>query len=176
MGCGSARQTGCMRQLPGKHCRIRQAAEWLFRPTHGVWGARVCWGRGRLRHYGSFTVPLHASNWGSWPGPAHGQQAKAKGAAISPQKPRDTGEEGTRGKGPCTISAPTSEPPSGHTSTWSLLSVHSDILTFNKLFQPLFQTLSWPSPCSIQSMCLSPTALSPSLNVTPSSPAPLMSF
>lgn len=78
--------------------------------TWGV-GARVCWGRGRLRHCGSLTVPLHASNWGSGSGPTHGQQAKAKGVAISPQKPRDTRGEGTRGKGPCSVSAPTSEPP-----------------------------------------------------------------
>lgn len=49
--------------------------------TWGV-GARVCWGRGRLRHCNSLMVPLQASNRGSWPGLAHGQQAKAKGGAI----------------------------------------------------------------------------------------------
>lgn len=53
--------------------------------TWGV-GARVCRGRGRLRHHGSLRVPLHASNWGSWPGPAHGQQAKAKVGQSNPKK------------------------------------------------------------------------------------------
>lgn len=93
MGCGSARQTGCMRQLPGKHCGIRQAAEWLFRPAHGVWG-QGCAGEGG----GSdITVPLwyllHASSWGPWLEPARGQRVKAKGGVTLPKTPRDAKRE-----------------------------------------------------------------------------------
>lgn len=77
--------------------------------TWGV-GARVCWGRGRLRQCGSLMVPLHASNWGSLPGPAHGQQAKTKVGQSNP-KSQGTLEERVLEEGTLPNSAPTSEPP-----------------------------------------------------------------
>lgn len=149
MGCGSARQTGCMRQLPGKHRRIRQAAEWLFRPAHGVWGARVCGGGGGSDVAAPLWLPPRASSWGSWLGPAHGQQAKAKGGATKPKKPTDTGREGTGNENLPYFSFHLWVTIPANISTWSLLSVHSGPSNI------LLQTFLWPGSCSVQgpSLC-----------------------
>lgn len=150
MGCGSARQTGCMRQLPGKHRRIRQAAEWLFRPTHGVWGQGCVGGGG-----GSDSV---APLWYLFMPPT-GDRSQDLLMVSKPkprwgnltQKAKGHWRRGYWRKGPCPIQLPPlNHHPSGHTSTWPLLSVHSDILTFSKLFQ----TLSWLSSCSVKGLCL----------------------
>lgn len=60
--------------------------------TWGV-GARVCGGRGRLRHYGSLKAPPHASRLESWLEPARGRRVKAKGGATLPKTPRDARRE-----------------------------------------------------------------------------------
>lgn len=166
MGCGSARQTGCMRQLPGKHRRIRQAAEWLFRPTHGVWGQGCVGGGGGS----DIAAPLQYLFM-----PPTGDRGQDL-PMVSRRKPRvwqshpksqGTLEERAQGgRDLAPFQLPPLNHPSGHTSTWSLLSVHSDILTFNKLFQPLFQTLSWLSPC-VQSSLSTPNWSPPSLRHCP---------
>lgn len=127
--------------------------------TWGV-GARVCGGRGRLRHYGSHMVPPHASSLGSWLEPACSRWVKAKGGATLPKMPRDTRRECTGGLDLACFSSHSSAPLLANASTWPLLSVHgpSDALLQNPL---MAQVMLSPGPVPLSALPQVATSCSP---------------